>query len=664
MKMIRNILIALIMLSMSLVAEAILAQDITITDLGTLGTGSDSAAFRVNNLGQVVGVSDTASGSGGQGGFIWTAEDGMVYLGTLGGEGSHANDINDLGQVVGGSRTATSYKHSFIWTAEDGMVDLGTLGGRQSIAYGINNLGQVVGDSYLASGESHAYFWTAEDGMVDLGTLGGVYSEGSDVNDLGQVVGGSYTVSYDMHAYIWTAEGGMVDLGTLGGTYSFANDINNLGQVVGESETASGEVHPFIWTPENGMVDLGTFGGVYNYAFGVNDIGQVVGYTQIASSNDGHATLWTIQTTTSNTPAGTDVTFEATDSATGAKVTVTFAQVTEAGDTTIDFNSEGPPLPPLFKLGNPPTYFEITTTATYVGDITVCVDYNGIEYADESQLTLQKETGTVWNDITTILDTDNDTICGTTNPLSWFAVVEPNAPPIADLIVTPDFVRSIDSDFSFDSTGSYDTDGSVATCEWSFGDGSQAEYEDIVSHSYGAAGLYEVVLTVTDDIGAQTSETVLVVVYDPAAGFATGGGRFIPGSSNSDPGDMLPEIDNESPASFGFVVKYKPGATNPSGQLEFQYRQGDFNLHSSSMDWLVIVNSNWAKFKGTATIKDYEGIYPFRVDARDGDYGGGIEPDRFIIKIYAPGVDPDNEDPIYKASGDLIGGSIVIHAKK
>jgi len=118
----------------------------------------------------------------------------------------------------------------------------------------------------------------------------------------------------------------------------------------------------------------------------------------------------------------------------------------------------------------------------------------------------------------------------------------------------------------------------------------------------------------------------MVVVYDPDAGFATGGGWFIPGGFRSDEGDFLPEIDGVSPANFGFVVKYKPGATTPDGQLEFHYQHGDFNLHSSGIDWMVLVNNNWAKFHGLATIKGWEGLYPFHVDARDGDFGGGIEP--------------------------------------
>ncbi|MEE8372148.1 MAG: hypothetical protein V3R87_00225 [Dehalococcoidia bacterium] len=170
-------------------------------------------------------------------------------------------------------------------------------------------------------------------------------------------------------------------------------------------------------------------------------------------------------------------------------------------------------------------------------------------------------------------------------------------------------------------------------------------------------------MAVTDALGYQTTDSTFVVIYDPAAGFATGGGRIIPGSTTSDPGDLLPEIDGTSPASFGFVVKYKKGASTPDGQLEFQYRQGDFNLHSSGMEWLVIVNNNWAKFQGSATISGSDDVFPFRVDARDGDFGGGGQPDKFVIKVYAPEADPDNSDPIYKASGNLIGGNVMIHAK-
>jgi len=50
-----------------------------------------------------------------------------------------------------------------------------------------------------------------------------------------------------------------------------------------------------------------------------------------------------------------------------------------------------------------------------------------------------------------------------------------------------------------------------------------------------------------------------------------------------------------------------------------------------------------------------------RVDGRDGDKDGGSLPDRFIIKIWEPGADPDVDELLYKASGDLGGGQIKIH---
>ena len=235
-------------------------------------------------------------------------------------------------------------------------------------------------------------------------------------------------------------------------------------------------------------------------------------------------------------------------------------------------------------------------------------------------------------------------------------------PPIAQVTIDP-YLAPVGAQFTFDGSASYDPDGTIESWEWDFDDGNSGS-GSTVTHAYAAAGLYEVVLTVTDDLGAQSTCTLMAVVYDPDVGFATGGGWFIPGGTTSDDGDFLPALDSTSPANFGFVVKYKHGATTPEGQLEFQYRQGDFDLHSSGMDWLVVTNDNWVKFHGTATIKGLEGIFPFRADARDTDHSGGDQPDKFIIKIWAPGADPDTDDPIYKASGELEGGNIVIHAKK
>jgi len=65
-------------------------------------------------------------------------------------------------------------------------------------------------------------------------------------------------------------------------------------------------------------------------------------------------------------------------------------------------------------------------------------------------------------------------------------------------------------------------DGTIVSRDWDFGDGTTATGET-PSHTYSAAGDYDVTLTVTDDEGASSTVTQTVPVSDGSGG---GGGQF------------------------------------------------------------------------------------------------------------------------------------------
>ena len=82
--------------------RAFLYSDGVMHDLGTMKYGGDSAAYAINELGQVVGYTDTDTGGAS---FLY-ANGKMVLLDTLidsasGWTITDANGINDLGQIAG-----------------------------------------------------------------------------------------------------------------------------------------------------------------------------------------------------------------------------------------------------------------------------------------------------------------------------------------------------------------------------------------------------------------------------------------------------------------------------------------------------------------------------------------------------------------------------------
>ena len=219
------------------------------------------------------------------------------------------------------------------------------------------------------------------------------------------------------------------------------------------------------------------------------------------------------------------------------------------------------------------------------------------------------------------------------------------------------YLGAVNISIQFDGSLSSDPENDTLTYTWDFGDGSTATGAT-PTHTYSESGIYTVCLTVNDGSANSGAACTLAVVYDPSAGFVTGGGWI-----DSPAGAYKPDKSLTGKATFGFVSKYHKGASVPTGNTAFEFDLAGLAFSSQSYDWLVVnQGGSNAQFKGSGLINgaaDPNGnAYKFMLWAADGS------PDTFGIRIWWE--DAAGEHDVYdNGVAQAIGaGNIVVHTSK
>jgi endonuclease/exonuclease/phosphatase family metal-dependent hydrolase len=148
------------------------------------------------------------------------------------------------------------------------------------------------------------------------------------------------------------------------------------------------------------------------------------------------------------------------------------------------------------------------------------------------------------------------------------------------------------------------------------------------THTFRHAGMFTIKVSVADDDGGTGAATVMVVVYDPAAGQATGNGWL-----GANPGDT----------GFTFQGSYPGGGNTPQGAVTFSLppKQQGFLRTNNSLDWVVVTPDGKIAIKGRAELVPGKSV-EFVMYAYTAQPGGG----RFRIVIWP------------RSAGDIPGSDI------
>ncbi len=633
---------------------------------GQLGDGT---TVNKNSPVQVSGLANVIAIAGGESHNIALKNDGTVWTWGLNdygqlGDGTTTNRLTPVQvsgltgviAIAGGDRHTVALKNDgTVWTwGEDASGQLG-IGIRDNDPHPTAvQVSGLTGVTAIASGSFHTIalgsdgtVWTWGynlDGQLGDGTMVDKYSpvQVSGLTGVTAIAGGlAHTMALKNDGTAWTW--GYNYYGTLGdGTNTNRLTPVQVSGLTGVTAIAGGDTH---------TVALKNDGTVWTW-----------GYNRYGQLGDG-------TTVDKNSPVQVSGLTEVMAIASG-------------GWHTIALKKTSPNKPPISVPGGPYTVNEGSAvsfdgSASYDPDVGDSIASYVWDFGDGTTGLGVNPTHTYANVNTvgyavklTVTDTH-----GATNTASTTAIVNNVAPTVT--ITTPPVGLIYPINTPITLTGTYSDSAPAGstetyTAQWAFDTTITTPVQTVsggtvsTTYTFTAPGVYTVKLAVTDSNGGVGTATTIdgqddfVVIYDPSAGFVTGGGWI-----NSPVGAYTADPSLTGRANFGFISKYQKGATVPTGETEFEFQMGNLNFHSASYNWLVISGAR-AQYKGSGTING-AGNYEFTLTASDAQIAGGGTTDGFRIKIIdtAGNIIYDNEPGSTDGSPlePISGGDIVIHTK-
>ncbi len=223
-------------------------------------------------LGSVVGVVSL-----GIFGLAYAIDYTYATLDVSGGNNTAAYGVNDAGQIVGSfaSNGAPGGVHGFLYSGGT-FSQINVPGGAYTEAFGINNAGQIVGWYQVDGGGQFGFLDTG--GSFSQIQFGPTYTIAHGINDPGAIVG-YWNDIRGQHGFLLVG-GTFTTLDVPGASvpgYTKAYGINNSGQIVGYFFVNGVGDHGFLYS--GGVFTQIDFPGAYGatQVFGINDLGWIVG---------------------------------------------------------------------------------------------------------------------------------------------------------------------------------------------------------------------------------------------------------------------------------------------------------------------------------------------------------------------------------------------------